>query len=283
MNMKISCVLCLLYVTGVRAPPSRSSKCRRAASKLRVDIRDNNTLDLTHDFDENTLYWPSNPSGFDWKMLFSGFVNDPVRFFYSTGFYSQPEHLGTHMDAPLHFLQNGIGAGEVKLSSLIGPGYLINLKRNGQRLEADATISIDDIVQWEQSNGGRMRSGTIVMFYTGYGEFFGDREAYFGTNMTGPDSVPHLHFPGLSPEAADWLISNRCIRAVGIDTASIDHAQSKNYESHQILTAANIPIFENVANLHEVAAQGTKFAVVALPQKITKGTGAPVRIIAIMD
>lgn len=108
------------------------TECRRAASKLRVDIRDNNTIDLTHDFDENTLYWPSNPSGFDWKLLlsgnfdplrwalsrrgtcetffaFTGFITDPVRFFISSGFYSQPEHLGTHMDAPVHFMENGIG------------------------------------------------------------------------------------------------------------------------------------------------------------------------------
>lgn len=299
--MKILFVISLLCVVGVHArqrcsagiihsnvciprnrPNESNEGCRQGFSNLKMEFRDDNVIDLTYEFNENTIFWPSSRTGFEWKSIITGFINDPVRYFISEGSFSQPEHMGTHMDAPRHFWEHGIMAAKVPLSSVIGPGCVVNLKRNGQRLEPDTEISIDDIMQWEQNNGGRIRSGSIVLLQTGYGELFSDRDAYYGTSMNGPESIPHLHFPGLSAEAAEWLISKRCIRAVGIDTASIDFAQSTKYGSHRILSEASIPIFENVANLDELDAR-CKFKIVALPQKISKGTGVPTRIIAVLD
>ncbi len=95
------------------------------------------------------------------------------------------------------------------------------------------------------------------------------------------NSINHqvgFHFPGLSPKAATWLIKERHIKAIGIDTFSIDYGQSRQFESHQILTKANIPIFENVASMEELPAD--QFKVIALPMKIKDGTGAPLRIVA---
>ena len=74
------------------------------------------------------------------------------------------------------------------------------------------------------------------MFYTGYSDTYDDRPAYYGTNMTGPESAEELRFPGLSPDAARWLITNRCIASVGIDTMSIDYGQSKTYEYNNAFT-----------------------------------------------
>jgi kynurenine formamidase len=99
-----------------------------------------------------------------------------------------------------------------------------------------------------------------------------------GTDEKGPEAVAKLHFPGLHPEAAQWLVDERKIKAIGLDTPSIDYGQSKLFESHQILFADNIPAFENVANLDQVPAKGTW--VFALPMKIDGGSGGPLRIVA---
>jgi kynurenine formamidase len=91
--------------------------------------------------------------------------------------------------------------------------------------------------------------------------------------------VPKLHFPGLHPDAAKWLVG-RDVRAVGLDTASIDYGQSTLFESHRILYAANIPAFENLTALDRLPARGA--FIVALPMKIAKGSGAPLRAVAVL-
>ncbi|HEX4899203.1 MAG TPA: cyclase family protein, partial [Pyrinomonadaceae bacterium] len=94
-------------------------------------------------------------------------------------------------------------------------------------------------------------------------------------------AVAKLHFPGLHPDTARWLVTNRSIKAIGLDTASIDFGQSIKFESHQILFEKDIPAFENVANLDKLPARG--FSVVALPMKIKGGSGGPLRIIALLN
>ncbi|MDP9131440.1 MAG: cyclase family protein, partial [Candidatus Binatota bacterium] len=95
-----------------------------------------------------------------------------------------------------------------------------------------------------------------------------------------PDDTDNLHFPGLSKEAAEFLVKQRRIKAVGIDTPSIDHGPSKEFLAHQILGAANLPIFENVANLDRLPAKNA--TIYAIPMKIKGGSGAPLRIFAIL-
>ena len=89
-----------------------------------------------------------------------------------------------------------------------------------------------------------------------------------------------LHFPGLHPDAARWLIANRTIRAVGIDTASIDYGQSTLFETHRALFERNIPAFENLTALERLPLRGA--SIVALPMKIGGGSGAPLRAVAIL-
>ena len=101
-----------------------------------------------------------------------------------------------------------------------------------------------------------------------------------GTDERGPEAVAKLHFPGLDPAAAEWLVANRSISSIGLDTPSIDFGQSALFESHRILFAAEIPAFENLANLDRLPADG--FVVIALPMKISGGSGGPLRIVAIV-
>ena len=122
--------------------------------------------------------------------------------------------------------------------------------------------------------------GVILLLRTGWSRHWPDAEAYLGTAMRGPDAVPLLHFPGLDPEAARWLVENRAIGAIGIDSPSIDFGQSTLFETHQILYGENIPGFENVANLEAMPETGAY--VIALPMKISGGSGGPLRIVGVV-
>ena len=117
-----------------------------------------------------------------------------------------------------------------------------------------------------------------MLLRTGWGKFYTDRKRYLGTDRRGPAAVAELHFPGLAPGAAEWLVKNRKVGSIGIDTPSIDRGQSQLFESHQVLAKAGIPGLENLARLDELPAKG--FEVVALPMNIAGGSGAPLRVIA---
>jgi len=103
---------------------------------------------------------------------------------------------------------------------------------------------------------------------------------YVGTAERGEAGVTNLHFPGLHPDAARWIVANRPVKAVGIDTASIDYGQSKGFESHRVLYERDVPAFENLASLDALPPRGAY--VIALPMKIAGGSGAPLRAVALL-
>ncbi|CAN5792959.1 hypothetical protein BH10BAC3_BH10BAC3_23700 [soil metagenome] len=93
----------------------------------------------------------------------------------------------------------------------------------------------------------------------------------------GRAGIANLHFPSIDTALSAWLIKNRKIKAVGLDTASVDCRQSKDFITHQIIYGANIIGLENVANLELLPATGAY--IIAFPMKIKGGSGAPLRII----
>ena len=144
--------------------------------------------------------------------------------------------------------------------------------------DPDYRVTTKDLTDWEAEHG---RLPPIVLLNTGFHKYWPDRKRYMGTDERGPDAVAKLHFPGLHPDAADWIVKNRDVTAVGIDTPSIDYGQSTEFRAHRILFAKDIPAFENVANLSALPARGAW--VVALPMKIRNGTGGPLRIVALVQ
>jgi kynurenine formamidase len=235
----------------------------------------NEWLDLTYAFSDKTLYWPSQPS-FKLEELPENPDAVAKQYYYNAKQFSAAEHGGTHMDAPSHFAKNKHSVAEIKLSQLMGKAVIINVEDKALP-DDDYLITIGDIKNWEQQYG-EIPQRAIVLFKTGYGKFWPDRLRYFGTSLTGGEAALDLHFPGLAQDTAKWLIDNRHIKAVGIDTASIDYGQTKIYPTHQVLAANNIPIFENVANMDKLYSPFAE--IIALPMKIEDGTGAPLRIIA---
>jgi len=231
-------------------------------------------IDLTYPFSSQTLYWPAYNSSFKLDTIFNG--TTASGYFYSAYTYSAPEHGGTHLDAPVHFAAGKQPVDEIPFENLNGPAVLVDVSAQVKN-NPDYLISIDDLQKWEKEYG-QIPNGDIIIFRTGFGSYYPDASKYFGTSEKGPQAVEKLHFPGIAPEMARWLVSNRHIRAVGLDTPSIDYGQSKNFETHQVFLGENIPAFENLANLDKLPATG--LYIFAMPMKIKGGSGAPLRIMA---
>ena len=233
-------------------------------------------VDLSHDFAADTIYWPT-AEPFKLETVAAGKTD--AGYYYSAYQFSAAEHGGTHIDAPVHFAEGRKSVDQIPLDRLIGPAIKVDVSAKA-KADRDYQVSVADLEAWETQNG-RIPDDSIVLLRTGWSEYWNDRMKYLGTDKRGAEAVAELHFPGLAPEAARWLTENRKIKAIGLDTASIDYGQSKVFESHRILMGQNIPAFENVANLDRLAPKVAM--VIAMPMKIRGGSGGPLRIIAFVD
>jgi kynurenine formamidase len=227
-------------------------------------------VDLSHSFSPETIYWPT-ADGFGFEVVAAGPTE--AGYYYASNNLTTSEHGGTHLDAPVHFAEGRETTDEVPLWRLIGPAAVVDVS---ERAAADYQVTVQDIQDWESRNGP-LPEGAILLIRTGWDARWPDPVRYLGTGEKGEVAAADLHFPGLAPEAAEWLVRERNVAAVGIDTASIDYGQSSLFESHRILYERNIPGFENVAALSAMPEAGA--FVVALPMKIEGGSGGPLRIV----
>lgn len=234
---------------------------------------DGHWIDLTHELSPDAVFWPT-AEPFKMTTDFEGFTE--AGYYYSAYSFATAEHGGTHIDAPVHFAEGKHHVNEIPLDQLIGAAVMVDVSTQVAE-NRDHLISVSDIEAWEVVHG-KIPRGSIVLFRTGFGDYWPDAERYLGTALRGKAGVAALSFPGLDASAASWLIEQRAIKAVGIDTASIDYGKSKKFAAHVALMTRNIPAFENVANLDQLPATG--IFLVALPVKIRGGSGGPLRIVA---
>jgi len=238
------------------------------------DLSSGRWLDLTHPFNEASVYWPTAET-FTKTEVFYGQTD--AGFFYAANNFSAAEHGGTHMDSPIHFAAGANTTDQVPLEQLIGPGFVIDVS---EQVAGDVNylITAADIEAFEGTHGV-IPSGAIVLLNTGRAGLYSDREAYMGTAERGNDAVAKLRFPGLALDGAELLVA-RGIGAVGIDTPSIDYGQSTDFSTHVALMTNNIPAFENVGDMSALTPTGS--TIIALPMMIEGGSGAPLRIVAHM-
>jgi kynurenine formamidase len=232
-------------------------------------------VDLSHTYDKTTIFWPT-AAPFVLETVAAGMT--PGGYYYAANNFSTSEHGGTHLDSPVHFAEGKSTVDQIALNRLVGPAVLIDVTSQSDA-NADYLVTVADIEAAEKQDGA-IPANAIVLLRTGFSRRWPDAAKYLGTAERGEAAVAKLHFPGLHPDAARWIVANRPIRAIGIDTASIDHGQSTLYESHRALFANEIPAFENLTSLERLPKRGAY--VVALPMKIGGGSGAPLRAIAIV-
>jgi len=239
-----------------------------------IDLSAATIVDLTYPFDKSTLYWPNSPSGFELKELSYG--KNPAGYFYSSYAFCAPEHGGTHVDAPIHFAAGGRTVDQIPVRQLMARAAVIDVSAKTKD-NPDYRMVVGDVADWEARNG-QIEPGMIVLLRTGWGARYPDRKRYFGDDT--PGATDKLHFPSYGEDAARYLVSNRRVAALGIDTASIDYGQSKDFIVHQVAMGAGVPGLENVANLDRLPERGSW--VIALPMRIAGGSGGPARIVAVV-
>jgi kynurenine formamidase len=231
-------------------------------------------VDLTHPFDEKTVYWPTSPSKFSLEQLSAGKTEGG--YFYSAYRLATPEHGGTHLDAPVHFAEGGRDAAQIPLDQLIGPAVVIDVTTPAAA-NRDYRLTREDVLAFEQRHG-RIAPRTIVLLRTGWSRHWPDAKAYLGDDT--PGDASRLSFPSYGVDAAKLLVEDREIGALGVDTASIDYGRSTDFMVHRIAAARQVPGLENLTNLEQLPARGA--TVIALPMKISGGSGGPLRAVALV-
>jgi kynurenine formamidase len=242
------------------------------ASAQTIDLSQTKVVDLTHAFDARTIYWPTEPTGFELKQEHKGVTKGG--FFYYSNTFCSPEHGGTHIDAPMHFAENRWTNSDIPLDRLIRPAIVIDVTQQAAK-DADYALAPTDLAAWEEKNG-RIPDGAIVLLRTGWSARWNDRKAYLGDDT--PGAADNLHFPSFGLDAVALLISERHVSLIGVDTASVDIGASKDFLVHRAIGAANVGGLENLANLDQLPTTGA--LVMAMPMKIAQGSGAPARVIA---
>jgi kynurenine formamidase len=240
------------------ALPGTAAAHRRGPKRGRIH-------DLTHVFREGS-------------PVFTG--PEPARedlFTYDRdGFYSQlwtfGEHSGTHMDAPGHFVRGARKTPDIRPRELMPPLAVVDIAAKAAR-DPNATVTREDLRLYERRNG-RIRRRSLVAMSSGWDAKIGDETAY-----KGGDAYPNYNFPGWSEDAVRWLLEERDVAAIGVDTMSLDPGNSTTFPVHLLLLGADRYGLENLANLGTVRPKGTTAIVGVVPWE--EGSGGPARVLAL--
>ncbi len=229
-------------------------------------------VDLTHALSPDSLYWP-NGEPFEHER--QGWEFDADGNWYAMARFSTPEHLGTHLDAPIHFAAGGWTSAEIPAERFLGAAVVVDISERAAA-DPDATLQPGDLEAWEARHGA-VPEGSILLVRTRWSERWPNWSDYYGSDD--PFDTTSLHFPGVSAEAAAAIVE-RGVIGVGIDTASIDPGNDVAFRAHRVLAAANIFNLENLRELGELPENGA--TLLALPIKIADGTGGPARVLALV-
>jgi kynurenine formamidase len=183
------------------------------------------------------------------------------------------EHSGTHLDAPIHFSETGITAEKISADTLVAPLAVIDVAAKAVQ-NADYLLSRDDLTAWERRYG-RLPDNCCVAMHSGWAQHVAD-----AAKFTGKDAGGTLHFPGFSAEATEWLMKQRKVVGIAVDTLSLDHGPSKDFKTHRLWLPSGRWGLENVANLDKVPTVGATL-VVGLA-KVKDATGGPARLLALV-
>jgi kynurenine formamidase len=222
--------------------------------------------DLTHPLPET---FPS-ANGERWLRIedFCSFEETGINF----KIWHMHEHLGTHIDAPIHFSKDGATCDRISARSLVVPLAVVDIRARAAETP-DAQLTPDDIRTWESANG-ELPNGCCLALNSGW-----DRRAS-GPGYRNADDTGTMHFPGIHSEAAQMLLEEREVAGLGVDTLSIDHGPSTDFPTHRRWLPAGRWAVEGLANLDEVPALGATIVIGA--PTVEGATGGPSRIFALV-
>lgn len=224
-------------------------------------------IDLTHTLDENFPYIPVPGVTF-------GFALEPIATIEKMGVAANAwrihEHLGTQIDAPNHFSLGGRSLEALEAQALVVPVVVIDFRRQSA-LDRDAVIQPEDILRWEREHG-RIPANAVVALYTGWDRKIRD------ASFIGQDENHVKHFPGFGPDAVRFLVRQRDIWGVAVDTISFDVGIDGSYAAHRELLGAGKWALEALKDLDLLPPQGATLFIGA--PKVRGATGGPARVLA---
>ena len=223
--------------------------------------------DLTHTFTPRTPVFPAfKPIQIRPKFSIAkdGFFANEVTF---------DEHTGTHMDAPVHFVAGARTADKLPPEKFFAPLAVISIEARAAK-NADALVTIDDVLEWEKRNG-RLPAGAFVAMYSGWGSRVSSAERFLNK-----DSKGTMHAPGFSEDVAKFLATERDIVGAGVDTLSLDAASATKFVAHLALLGAGKYGVELLANLNAVPPSGA--TIIVGGPKHEGASGGPCRVYAVV-
>ncbi|MHB2267232.1 cyclase family protein [Aliihoeflea sp. PC F10.4] len=182
------------------------------------------------------------------------------------------EHTGTHVDAPLHFSADGRSVAEIPVEDLICPLVIVDIREKAEA-DADAQVTPSDIEAWVFANG-ELPDGACVAMFSGWGKHLHD------DRFRNADADGTMHFPGFHIEAAQMLIEAGNVKAIAVDTLSLDYGMSPDFAVHNEWLPSGRYGIEGIANLGALPVSGATLIVGA--PKVRGGTGGPARVFAMV-
>ncbi|MBE9225146.1 cyclase family protein [Phormidium sp. LEGE 05292] len=228
-------------------------------------IKYSQVIHLSHIIDTNIPQWPGDPT------VELETVAELAKDGYYLRRFSLGEHSATHINAPLSFHSSGIGIDRYLASSLVKSAIVIDISYQA-KTNPDYLLTINDIWDWEQQNG-KITADSILLVYTGWQEKWLDNEQFLNSDLSG-----QMHFPGISKEAVLFLLKERTIFGLGIDTHGVDSGQDTCFTVNSLMLEKPRIILENLTNLEQLPATGTTLVIGIL--RLKDGSGSPAAVMA---
>jgi kynurenine formamidase len=224
-------------------------------------------IDLTHVFGmNNPVYSPGQTP-----------VREALITVEKDGCYIQhwsfAEHTGTHVDIPAHFVAGGTTVDDYPADLLISPAVVIDIAAKAAA-NNDSMLEVADIEAWESANG-EIPAGSVVLMYSGWDVRWSAPETFRNADADGVQ-----HYPGFSPEAAKFLVKERDIRGIGVDTLSLDTGNATKFDVHVTILGAGKYGIEGLNNLALI--KGRQATVIVGVPRWEAGSGGPARILAMV-
>ncbi|NEU76741.1 cyclase [Hassallia byssoidea VB512170] len=224
-------------------------------------------IHLSHTIDTDILQWQGDP-----PVEF-----DTVAELEKDGYYlrrfSLGEHSATHINAPKSFHNFGVGIDKYSAESLVVSAVVIDI-RVQTAVNFDYVLTVADVLAWEEEYG-KIPAKSVVILYTGWQEKWRDKNAFFNQDAQGS-----LHFPGFGSDATQFLLNERQIAGVGIDTHGVDSGQDTSFAINRLVLEKPRLVLENLTNLDQLPPRGAMLAIA--PLLLQNGSGSPVGVLALV-